>query len=563
MRARLFGTLILCAVGFGVPATTAPQAPQGANAKQNGPSPSHVRVVKLKPTPHTEVTLDETFLASDGVNARRLIMSGPLSKGELTRLFWVIDTTTNEYHILRLTDNHGNDAKRIQRLYEDFGYQVSEPDLANQLIQDSQVQSKRFHDFNDYVRDMKRQAGQPQICGGESSEEGGQYTLEGRGNGYSQVQTWEPAKYYFPVDHLNETWTRAFWTHDEPSGYFPVNTDGFCWANPDTFAGTHWFTTYCSGVRFTPLSHGFDQAITGQYINADFMPVVFNWYTPRAIIVSSTASVQFVNGMANWGADYYEDGQDGWIAKFERWLITGQIAGTSYEYDCFWFCDPPQYMVDSCISREPSGTWYWDYNQCDCLGGASPIIVDLSDEGINLTNAASGVTFDILANGEPVKVAWTRGDSQNALLALDRNHNGTIDSGSELFGNVTPQPASPGHSSKKDTQPNGFLALSVFDDAAHGGNGDGQITEDDAIYRDLRLWIDANHDGVSQPAELKSLADAGVRAISLHYTLGKKVDEFGNKFEFKGFVTLDNDLRPGGSIKRRAIDVFLTFEATH
>jgi hypothetical protein len=220
-------------------------------------------------------------------------------------------------------------------------------------------------------------------------------------------------------------------------------------------------------------------------------------------------------------------------------------------------------MYDSCVSREPAGTWYWDYNQCDCLGGASPIIVDLNDEGINLTNAANGVTFDILASGTAVKVAWTRSGSNNAFLALDRNRNGVIDNGSELFGNVTAQPASVRRSSKKDTQPNGFLALSVFDDPAAGGNGDGQITEDDAIYRDLKLWIDGNHDGVSQPTELKPLGDVGVRAISLHYRLGKKLDEFGNKFEFRGFVTLDRDFQIGGSIKRRAIDVFLTFEATH
>jgi hypothetical protein len=146
-------------------------------------------------------------------------------------------------------------------------------------------------------------------------------------------------------------------------------------------------------------------------------------------------------------------------------------------------------------------------------------------------------------------------------LVLDRNGNGTIDSGAELFGNFTPQPASKEKSSKK-ADPNGFLALAVFDDPSNGGNGDGQITEADAVYKRLRLWIDANHDGISQPDELKPLADYGVRSISLHYVTGQKIDEFGNLYRFRSHVIMDKDSFDHGSITRRAVDVFLTFIPT-
>jgi hypothetical protein len=106
-------------------------------------------------------------------------------------------------------------------------------------------------------------------------------------------------------------------------------------------------------------------------------------------------------------------------------------------------------------------------------------------------------------------MAWTAAGADNAFLALP-SPDGLVASGKKLFGNFTPQPAS--------TTRNGFAALAVYDDPANGGNGDGVIDEKDAVFASLRLWIDANHDGVAQPGELHTLPSLGVYVISLKYT---------------------------------------------
>jgi hypothetical protein len=181
----------------------------------------------------------------------------------------------------------------------------------------------------------------------------------------------------------------------------------------------------------------------------------------------------------------------------------------------------------------------------------SPIIIDTEGEGFQLTSADNGVMFDIRGDGHPVKLAWTARGSHNAFLALDRNGDGTINSGKELFGNFTQQPAA--------AHPNGFLALAEFDKPENGGNGDGVIDEHDAVYPRLRLWIDENHDGISQPTELHTLAELGVLSLSLDYFQAEREDRFGNRFRYKAKVNPNrHDKRDEASeVGRWAYDVFL------
>ena len=201
-------------------------------------------------------------------------------------------------------------------------------------------------------------------------------------------------------------------------------------------------------------------------------------------------------------------------------------------------CDAPP-PPPPCIPP-PSDQEFTNNNPGDS-GDCEPLILDLTGDGFHLTDTSHGVIFDIRADGHPLRLPWTA-DSRNGFLALDRNGNGLVDDGSELFGNVTPQPQS--------VHPNGFGALAQYD-----WNGDGIIDDRDPVYSLLRIWIDANHDGICQPEEMHTLPELSVVSISLDYSLSGRTDEYGNVFRYKAHV--NRGLHGPSDVGKTAYDVLL------
>ncbi len=153
-----------------------------------------------------------------------------------------------------------------------------------------------------------------------------------------------------------------------------------------------------------------------------------------------------------------------------------------------------------------------------------PLALDLDGDGIETLPADGSVLFD--HDGVKHATGWISPD--DGLLVFDRNNNGLIDNGSELFGDNTIK-------NNGNKALNGFDALVDFD-----SNGDGLVSDQDALFDELRIWRDYNSDGISQSSELSSLSDTGVKNILLANEDVNIVDENNNQLIAQGQFSFTN-----------------------
>ena len=157
---------------------------------------------------------------------------------------------------------------------------------------------------------------------------------------------------------------------------------------------------------------------------------------------------------------------------------------------------------------------------------ASPIILDLNGDGVKTIGVEDGVHFDHDGDRFAEKTGWV--SAEDAFLVWDRNKNGLIDDGSELFGN--------NYTLKDGSKAaNGFEALKEFD-----SNGDGIVDARDDRWGELQLWQDRNGDGKVDDGELIGMEDAGVAGLNVDYQNKAGADENGNKHSQVGSFIRDD-----------------------
>lgn len=199
--------------------------------------------------------------------------------------------------------------------------------------------------------------------------------------------------------------------------------------------------------------------------------------------------------------------------------------GTMLTRECF-------YTTGTFFISEPDTYYpvYYDGSSsvCQCL---TPLIIALGNRYL-LTNVDAGVLFDLDGDGDLDRVAWTEQATDQAFLAFDRNGNGRIDNGTELFGDSSPLP-------NGQRASNGFMALATFD-----SNGDGVVDASDHRWAELLLWIDENHNGLSEASELRTVAAAGILELGLQHVWTGRRDQYGNLFKYRAFYRIRGVLRP-------------------
>ncbi|MFC3278587.1 hypothetical protein ACFOHQ_15870 [Xanthomonas fragariae] len=166
-----------------------------------------------------------------------------------------------------------------------------------------------------------------------------------------------------------------------------------------------------------------------------------------------------------------------------------------------------------------------------------PLTLDLDGDGIETLAASYGVLFDHDGDGVKTGTGWV--SSHDGLLVLDRNGNGVIDNGGELFGADTVLA-----NGQKATS--GFEALRGLD-----SNGDGVFNRFDSSFSQVRIWRDLNQDGISQAVELSTLESVGVASIELTPSTaddldlgnGNVVDNRGSYTQVDGSKGLAGDLQ--------------------
>jgi len=168
------------------------------------------------------------------------------------------------------------------------------------------------------------------------------------------------------------------------------------------------------------------------------------------------------------------------------------------------------------------------------LAFTSPLALDLDGNGINTLSAQAGVNFDVNNDGIKERTGWIA--RNDGLLVRDLNSDALINNGGELFGEGTLL-------SNGRRASDGYAALAVMD-----SNRDGLVNQSDKDFKSLKVWQDANGNGVSDKGELKSLTEVGITELSLEAKASTIMDN-GNLIGLMGgYTAADGSVHTMGDV---------------
>jgi hypothetical protein len=144
------------------------------------------------------------------------------------------------------------------------------------------------------------------------------------------------------------------------------------------------------------------------------------------------------------------------------------------------------------------GTWFkamYGFSISNGVPDEDPLVLDLNRNGkadISLYDSLNWNHFDTFGTGFRNTTAWI--ENGDGMVVRDADGNGQIDSVAEMVGHTSGQ--------------------GLTDLAAYDSNGDGKVDAAEAATAGVKIWVDADYDGVTDAGELKSFEDAGIASIS-------------------------------------------------
>jgi hypothetical protein len=263
----------------------------------------------------------------------------------------------------------------------------------------------------------------------------------------------------------------------------------------------------CSGNVGARSELWLDTHYTGCFAGPSYNPAAIATDSPanHDRVASRWCTMYFCGPYQTRGRHYFNSDHN-YRDSYGNVMLGGDCGGSTCNP-----CTPGHVQGGTCAPSQQ--------DECGCCPDPCPLIIDRSGDGVHLSNADDGALLDINGLHAMFWLGWPT-TPDDAWLAYDRNGDGVIDDGSELFGNT--RRLASGRNAE-----NGYEVLAELDEDSNG-----VVDARDPLFAKLLLWGDANRNGVSEPKELTPLSSTVIKSLGVVYDPSDKVDAFGNRFRF-------------------------------